>query len=72
MHLSPLYVAAGADARLVADYTHRFEVLAPIAVKSFGDEQRYGAFAKGYLAMLSDPDALKYAVVLTVTGRRPA
>ncbi len=72
VHLSPLYVAAGADARLVADYTHRFEVLAPIAVKSFGDEQRYWAFAKGYLAMLSDPDALKYAVVLTVTGRRPA
>lgn len=72
VHLSPLYVAAGADARLVADYTQRFEVLAPIASKAFGDEQRYRAFAEGYLAMLEDPDALKYAVVLTVTGRRPA
>ena len=72
VHLSALYVAAGADERLVADYTQRFEVLAPIAVESFGGELRYQAFVKGYLAMLSDPEALKYAVVLTVTGHRPA
>ena len=71
VHLSPLYVAAGADARLVADYTQRFDVLAPIAIQTFGDEQRYRRFADAYLAMLADPDALKYAVVLTVVGRRP-
>jgi ubiquinone/menaquinone biosynthesis C-methylase UbiE len=70
VHLSSLYVSAGADERLHADYTQRFEVLAPIAVKTFGDEQRYWEFAKAYLALLADPDALKYAVVLTVAGRR--
>jgi ubiquinone/menaquinone biosynthesis C-methylase UbiE len=71
VHLSSLYVSAGADARLVADYTQRFQVLAPIAIQTFGDEQRYRQFADAYLAMLGDPDALKYAVVLTVVGRRP-
>ena len=71
VHLSPLYISAGADARLVADYTQRFEVLTPIAIKTFGDEQRYRAFADAYLSLLADPDALKYAVVLTVVGRRP-
>lgn len=70
VHLSSLYVSAGADARLLADYTQRFEVLAPIASKTFGSEQKYWDFTKGYLSMLEDPDALKYAVVLTVAGRR--
>lgn len=72
VHLSPLYVAAGADARLHADYVQRFDVLAPVAVKTFGSEQRYWEFAKAYLALLSDEEALKYAVVLTVSGRRAA
>lgn len=71
VHLSSLYISAGADDRLVADYTQRFEVLAPMASKTFGDEKRYWEFARAYLALLADPDALKYAVVLTVTGRRP-
>ena len=70
VHLSSLYVSAGADARLLADYTQRFEVLAPIASKTFGSEQKYWDFTQGYLSMLADPDALKYAVVLTVAGRR--
>lgn len=70
VHLSPLYISAGADSRLVADYTQRFEVLAPLAVKTFGDAQRYREFADAYLAMLADPEALKYAVVLTVVGTR--
>lgn len=70
VHLSPLYIAAGADQRLVADYTQRFEVLAPVAIKTFGDEQRYWDFAQAYLALLAEPEALKYAVVLTVVGQR--
>ena len=72
VHLSQFYIAAGADPHLHADYTQRFEVLAPLAVKTFGSEQRYWEFAKAYLSLLADPDALKYAVVLTATGRRPA
>lgn len=72
VHLSPLYVSAGADARLLADYTQRFEVLAPLAIQTFGSEERYWHFARAYLELLSDPDALKYAVVLTVSGRRGA
>lgn len=71
VHLSSLYVSAGTDERLHADYTQRFEVLAPIAIKTFGDERRYWEFAKAYLSLLADPDALKYAVVLTAVGRRP-
>lgn len=70
VHLSPLYISAGADARLLADYTQRFEVLAPLASQTFGDERRYWEFARAYLALLADPDALKYAVVLTVAGQR--
>ena len=72
VHLSPFYISPGADPRLVADYQQRFEVLAPIAIKSFGDEQRYWRFAHAFLALLADPDALKYAVALTVVGQRPA
>lgn len=70
VHLSSFHVSAGADERLHADYTQRFEVLAPIAIKTFGDEGRYWEFARAYLSLLADPDALKYSVVLTTTGRR--
>jgi ubiquinone/menaquinone biosynthesis C-methylase UbiE len=72
VHLSSLYVSAGPDVRLHADYQQRFEVLAPLAVKTFGDERKYWEFANAFLALLLDPDALKYAVVLTVAGRKPS
>lgn len=70
VHLSPFHISAGADERLHADYTQRFEVLAPLAIKTFGDERRYREFTQAYLSLLADPDALKYSVVLTTTGRR--
>ena len=70
VHLSPLYVSAGANERLIADYVQRFEVLTPVAMKAFGDERRYREFADAYLDLLADSDALKYAVALTVAGRR--
>lgn len=72
VHLSALHVSPGADARLHADYVQRFDVLAPLATKTFGSEQRYREFAQAYLALLNDEEALKYTVVLTVSGRRPA
>ena len=70
VHLSSLYVSAGANERLIADYAQRFEVLKPVAIKVFGDARRYDDFASAYLDLLADSDALKYAVVLTVAGRR--
>ena len=70
VHLSPLYVSAGANEQLIADYVQRFEVLTPVAMKAFGDERRYREFADAYLDLLADSDALKYAVALTVAGRR--
>lgn len=70
VHLTPLYVSAGANERLIADYEQRFQVLEPVATQTFGDPRRYWDFARAYLDLLADTDALKYAVVLTVSGRR--
>lgn len=72
VQLTPIDVVAGAaDERLLADWRQRFEALAPVGEKAFGSAQSWGEFAAAYLALLSDPAALKYTVMLTTSGRTP-
>ncbi len=71
VHLAPLWVVAGAaDTRLMNDWKQRFETLAPVVSPAFGGPQGYWAFCEQYLGLLSDPDALKYAVLLITEGQK--
>jgi SAM-dependent methyltransferase len=71
VHLAPLWVVAGAaDARLMSDWKQRFETLEPIVSPAFGGAQGYWVFCEQYLGLLSDPDALKYAVLLITEGQK--
>jgi ubiquinone/menaquinone biosynthesis C-methylase UbiE len=66
------YIVAGAaDARLHEDWAIRFRTLEKVVTPLFGSGEAYLAFAEGYLAMLRDPDALKYSVVLVTEGVKP-
>ncbi|WP_164017322.1 methyltransferase domain-containing protein [Pyxidicoccus trucidator] len=69
VHVSPFYVAAGAvDSRLHEDWVIRFRTLRPLAERAFGGVAPYDAFCQRFLALLDDPDTLKYAIVLTTEG----
>jgi SAM-dependent methyltransferase len=69
--LTPFYVVAGAASEwILDDWRVRFRNLAPLAVAEFGSEDAYEQFARDYLALLADPDALKYAVILTTEGTK--
>jgi hypothetical protein len=71
VHLAPLYVAAGAaDARLLEDWATRLRTLEPLAAPAFGGLAAYREFCAGYLRVLGDPDALKYAVLLITEGQK--
>jgi ubiquinone/menaquinone biosynthesis C-methylase UbiE len=71
VHLVPLYVVAGtADVRQMEDWTTRFQALEPLAIPAFGSLAAYREFARRYLAMLGDPDTLKYAVLLITEGQK--
>ncbi len=71
VHLAPLWVVAGvADTRLMNDWKQRFQTLEPIVSPAFGGAQGYWAFCDQYLGLLSDPDALKYAVLLITEGQK--
>jgi ubiquinone/menaquinone biosynthesis C-methylase UbiE len=72
VHASMLYLAAGsADPGLVADWSQRFQVLAPVAGPAFGAAADYQRFCEAYLGLLEDPDTLKFALVLTTSGTVP-
>ena len=69
VHVSPFYVAAGpVDARLHEDWVIRFRTLRPLAERHFGGAEPYDTFCRRFLALLDDPDTLKYAMVLTTEG----
>ena len=69
VHLSPFYVAAGpVDSRLHEDWVIRFRTLRPLAERAFGGAEPYDVFCRRFLALLDDPDTLKYAMVLTTEG----
>lgn len=71
VHLAPLWVVAGAaDTRLINDWRQRFETLEPVAAPAFGGRPAYQAYCEQYLGLLSDPDALKYAVLLITEGQK--
>jgi ubiquinone/menaquinone biosynthesis C-methylase UbiE len=71
VHLAPQYVIAGpADARFLADWETRFQALAPAVTPAFGSEASYQEFCQGYLHMLTDPDTLKYSVLVVTEGVR--
>lgn len=71
VHLAPLWVVAGeADARLLNDWKQRFATLEPVVAPAFGGVEPYRASCERYLALLSDPDALKYSVLLITEGRK--
>jgi len=72
VRLSPFHVTAGpADDAMLEDWRVRFAALRPVALPAFGDAAAYERFTGEYLATLSNPEALKYAVVLTTVGTRP-
>jgi len=71
VHLAPLWVVAGAaDGRLLNDWKQRFTTLEPVVAPSFGGVEAYRASCERYLELLSDPDALKYSVLLITEGRK--
>ena len=71
VHLAPLWVVAGeADSRLLNDWRQRFATLEPLVAPVFGGKAGYQAYCEQYLGLLSDPDALKYAVLLITEGRK--
>ncbi|MCP3103227.1 methyltransferase domain-containing protein [Myxococcus sp. K15C18031901] len=71
VHVVPQYVVAGtADERFMADWRTRFEALAPAVSPAFGSEVAYREFCQAYLRMLSDPDTLKYSVLVVTEGVR--
>jgi SAM-dependent methyltransferase len=71
VHLAPTWIVAGAaDARLLSDWKQRFATLAPVAAPAFGGKEAYDAFCERYLGLLSDPDALKYSVLLITEGQK--
>lgn len=72
VQLSPFHVTAGpADAAMLDDWRVRFETLRPVASGTFPSDEAYEHFTSEYLELLGNPDALKYAVVLTTVGTRP-
>jgi ubiquinone/menaquinone biosynthesis C-methylase UbiE len=72
VQVTPIDVIAGrADARLVADWRQRFMVLTPVALTLFGTPGAWQSFVDAYLALLADPLALKYTLLLTTSGIRP-
>lgn len=72
VRLSPFHVTAGAaDEAMLEDWRVRFSTLEPLGVQSFGSLAAWNAFTGEYLETLRDPEALKYAVVLTTVGLRP-
>ncbi|MDY7225278.1 methyltransferase domain-containing protein [Hyalangium rubrum] len=71
VHLAPTWLVAGAaDARLLDDWRQRFATLEPLMVPAFGGKEAYSAFCERYLGLLSDPDALKYSVLLITEGQK--
>ncbi|RYZ35091.1 MAG: methyltransferase domain-containing protein, partial [Myxococcaceae bacterium] len=71
VHLVPFYMAPGAaEQRLLRDWQTRFEALAPVAIPAFGGPDAYRAHCEGFLAMLADPEGLKYAVTLVTEGTK--
>jgi ubiquinone/menaquinone biosynthesis C-methylase UbiE len=72
VHLSPLWVVAGAaDSRLMRDWSIRLQTLEPVAAPAFGGLEAYREFSQAYLDLLCDEDALKYSVLLVTEGRKP-
>lgn len=72
VQLSPFHVTAGAaEPAMLEDWRVRFDALAPVGRAAFGDDAGWQRFTREYLELLANPDALKYAVVLTTVGTRP-
>ncbi|NRD48975.1 MULTISPECIES: methyltransferase domain-containing protein [Corallococcus] len=72
VHLMPFYLSPGAaEARLVRDWKTRFEALAPVGAAVLGGLEAYQSHCADFLAMLEDPEGLKYAVTLVTEGTKP-
>lgn len=72
VQLSSFHVTAGpAEPAMLEDWRIRFDALAPVGRGAFGDAGAWERFTTEYLDLLANPDALKYAVVLTTVGTRP-
>jgi ubiquinone/menaquinone biosynthesis C-methylase UbiE len=70
-HVLPYHVLADevTPAQLF-NWRLKLQTLRPIGIRALGGEAAYDAFAAEYLAMLQDPDALTYSVLILVEGGR--
>ena len=73
VHVLPYHVLADEVTEMqLFNWRLKLQTLRPIGAKALGSEADYDAFAAEYLAMLQDPDALTYSVLILVEGvRRP-
>ncbi len=73
VHVLPYHVLADTITETqLFNWRLKLDTLRPIGVRALGGEAVYDAFARDYLAMLQDPDALTYSVLILVEGIRPA
>lgn len=73
VHVLPYHVLAGeVSATQVFNWQVKLDTLRPIGARALGGEAAYDAFARDYLALLRDPDALTYSVLILVEGVRGA
>lgn len=71
VHLLPYHLYAGtAPAAHVENWATKFRILAPVGVRAFGGQAAYVEFCRQFLALLEDPDAFTYSVLVFVEGTR--
>lgn len=71
VHVLPYHVIADrvSEAQLF-NWKVKLQTLRPVGARALGGEAAYDAFARDYLDLLQDPDALTYSVLLLVEGVR--
>ena len=71
VHVLPYHLLADeVSAAQLFNWKVKLQTLRPIGARALGGEAAYDAFASEYLAMLRDPDALTYSVLILVEGVR--
>lgn len=70
VNASPWLTAGAAGDEEVSNWTQRFAAVAPLGIEAFGSKEAYDEFVEAYMAMLNDPDSLKFIDIFSVRGVR--